>query len=200
MSATEGSGIAAPQARNSRLARCLAAYDDGIRAMSRALEGWFVGLAARLVFAAVLLPYYLNSAATKPGEGVFGVLAPSAGAFAQILPAVAERYVYDTAAIPFLPWHLIVIAGTLAEFVLPILIVAGLFARPAAAGMIAFVLVQTWVDVAFHGAVPGVLFDGQPGDLADQRLLWLFPLLVLAVRGAGAVSLDAFLLRLRGRD
>ena len=29
--------------------------------------GWFVGLSARLVFLAVLLPYYLNSAATKVG-------------------------------------------------------------------------------------------------------------------------------------
>lgn len=199
MSATEGSEIPASRAGGTRLARCLSVYDTGVGAMSRALDGWFVELSARLVFAAVLLPYYLNSAATKPGEGVFGILAPSAGAFAQILPAVAERYVYDTSAIPVLPWHLIVIAGTLAEFVLPVLIVAGLFARPAALGMIAFMLVQTWVDLAFHGAALGAPFDGQPGDLVDQRLLWLFVLGVLAVRGAGAISLDAVLLRRRGR-
>jgi putative oxidoreductase len=36
-------------------------------AVERALEGWFLGLAARFVFAAVLWLYFLNSARTKEG-------------------------------------------------------------------------------------------------------------------------------------
>lgn len=163
----------------------------------KALSGWFVGLSARLLFLAVLLPYYLNSAATKVGPGLFGVFNPTPGAFAQILPPVAERYVYDTAAIPFIPWHAIVIAGTLAEFALPILIVAGLLTRLSALGMIGFVVVQTIVDIAFHGAEAGAWLDRQAVDLLDQRLLWVFPLVMLVAFGAGRVSLDALVLRLK---
>ncbi len=160
------------------------------------LEGWFTGLAARVVFVAVLLPYYFNSALTKPGDGPFGVFAPGAGAFAQILPPIAEQYGYDTSAIPFFPWHLVVILGTVSEFVLPVLITVGLFTRLGALGMMGFVVVQTFVDLAFHGAEAGMLFDGQPTGLLDQRLLWLFALLVLVVHGPGRVSVDAWLRRL----
>ncbi|MBO6804631.1 MAG: DoxX family membrane protein, partial [Thalassospira sp.] len=104
-----------------------------------------IGIASRGLFVLLLLPYYVNSAMTKiDGVGL------SAGAFAQILPPIAEQYLYDTSAIPFFPWHLIVWAGTLGEFVLPILIVVGLFTRLAALGMIGFVVVQTVVDVVFH--------------------------------------------------
>ena len=161
--------------------------------LARRLDGWFIGLAARVVVVAVLLPYYFNSALTKPGEGLFGVFTPAAGAFAQILPSVAEQYGYDTSAIPFMPWHVIVILGTLAEFALPVLIAIGLFTRWRALGLIGFIAVQTFVDLTFHGAAPGMLLDNQPTDLLDHRLLWMFPLLVLAVRGPGRVSLDAWL-------
>ncbi|MCP5151688.1 MAG: DoxX family protein [Ectothiorhodospiraceae bacterium] len=156
-------------------------------------DRWLLGLVARFAFAATLLPYYLASALTKPGEGWLGLLAPAPGAFAQILPPIAEHYVYDTAAIPFFPWHLVVIAGTIAELVLPVMVTVGLLTRWAALAMIGFVLVQTFVDVSFHGAALGVLFDGKPGGLADQRLLWVVPLLVLVLRGAGTVSLDRLL-------
>lgn len=159
------------------------------------LDGWFIGLCARALFVAVLLPYYINSALTKPGEGVFGVFTPGAGAFAQILPPIAEQYSYDTSAIAFVPWHLVVILGTLSEFVLPVLIALGLFTRLGALGMIGFIVVQTAVDVAFHGAAPGMLFNTQPSELLDLRALWLFPLVVLLVNGPGSVSVDAWLRR-----
>ncbi|WP_296997709.1 MULTISPECIES: DoxX family protein [unclassified Thalassospira] len=145
----------------------------------------YVGLGARVLFVVVLLPYYFNSALTKI-DG-FGL---SAGAFAQILPPVAEQYMYDTSAIPFFPWHLIVWAGTIGEFVLPLLIVAGLFTRLAALGMIGFVIVQTVVDVAFHGATLGMLANGLPTELIDQRLLWVSLLAALVFAGGGVVSLD----------
>lgn len=164
-------------------------------AVESSLEGWFIQLGARLMFAATLVVYYLNSAATKLGDGVLGIFVPSSGAFAQILPSIAEQYYYDTSAIPFFPWHLIVIAGTVAEILLPVLIVAGLFTRLAALGMIGFVIVQTVVDIAFHAAEPGAWFDLQAGDLLDQRGLWVFLLLLLVVKGAGAFSVDALLRR-----
>ena len=164
----------------------------------QALDEWVVGLSARLVFAATLIVYYLGSAATKLGDGLFGLFPPSAGAFAQILPPIAEHYSYDVAAIPFFPWHIVVMAGTVAEFVLPILIVLGLLTRLAALGMTGFIIVQTIVDIAFHGAAAGMLFNNQPGELLDTRLLWLFVLAVLIAKGAGTLSLDALIFRKRG--
>ncbi len=164
-------------------------------AVERALEGWFVQLGARLMFAAVLMTYYFNSALTKLGDGLFGLFLPSAGAFAQILPPIAEQYLYDTAAIPFFPWHLIVIAGTIAEILLPVLIVVGLFTRLAALGMIGFVVIQTLVDIAFHAAAAGAWFNVQASELLDQRALWIFLLLLLVVKGAGSFSLDGLLRR-----
>jgi putative oxidoreductase len=87
-----------------------------------------------------------------------------------------------------------VYAGTYAEFVLPALIVLGFLTRIAAAGMIVFVAVQTYVDLNFHGvdaATIGAWFDKEPGStIADQRAFWVFLLLYLVLRGAGAISLD----------
>ncbi|MBE70559.1 MAG: hypothetical protein CMO07_07410 [Thalassospira sp.] len=147
-----------------------------------------IGIASRGLFVLLLLPYYINSAMTKI-DG-FGL---SAGAFAQILPPIAEQYLYDTSAIPFFPWYLIVWAGTLGEFVLPILIVAGLFTRLAALGMIGFVVVQTVVDVVFHGAALGGLANGLPTELIDHRLLWISLLVALVFAGGGKLSVDRFL-------
>lgn len=169
------------------------------RAVEAALEGWFLGLAARLVFAAVLFGYYWNSALTKVGEGAFGFFDLTAGAYVQIVPWAMEAAGYDDTAIGFLPWGALVAAGTYMEFLLPLLIVAGLLTRLAALGMIGFVVVQSWVDVNFHGAdaaTVGALFDRVPSSLIlDQRLLWAFLLSVLVAKGAGAFSLDHALRR-----
>jgi len=147
-----------------------------------------IGIASRGLFVLLLLPYYVNSALTKiDGVGL------SAGAFAQILPPIAEQYLYDTSAIPFFPWHLIVWAGTLGEFVLPVLIVAGLFTRLAALGMIGFVVVQTVVDVVFHGTALGALANGLPTELIDHRLLWISLLVALVFAGGGKLSVDRLL-------
>lgn len=174
-------------------------HDQLFGMLEQALDGWFLELAARFLFAASLMVYYLNSVTTKLGEGLFGLFSPSAGAFAQIVPPVAEEYLYDTAAIPFFPWHLIVIGGTTAELVLPVLIVLGLLTRLSSLAMIGFILVQTIVDVAFHSVATGSWFDNQATGLIDQRAFWIFPLLLLAIRGGGSLSIDAFLQRLRNR-
>mgnify|MGYP006289898473 FL=1 len=181
------------------------AHDRVFGAVERALEGWFLGLAARLIFAAVLFGYYWASALTKIGDGALGVFTVSDGAYMQILPSVMEANGYDSSAIATVPWGLIVAAGTYAEFLLPVLIVLGLLTRLSALGMLVFVAVQSWVDVAFHGvdaATVGALFDRQPGSvILDQRLLWAFLLTVLVVKGPGLVSLDALARRrLLGRE
>ncbi len=94
--------------------------------VERITEGWFLGLFARFVFAAVLWGYFLSSARTKVGEGFFGFFSVSSGAYYQIaLPAV-EAAGGDVNAVAFIPWGLIVTLGTYAEFILPILIVFGL--------------------------------------------------------------------------
>lgn len=174
------------------------------RAAERALDGWFLGLLARLTFAAVLFGYYWNSALTKIGEGPLGFLSITDGAYMQILPSVMEANGYDSSALGFLPWGLIVALGTYAEFLLPVLIVAGLFTRPAALAMLVFVAVQSYVDIAFHAVdaeTVGALFDRAPSaTIMDQRTLWAFLLVTLVVKGGGALSLDALLGRaLRGR-
>lgn len=143
---------------------------------------------ARLVFAAVLLIYYWNSAGLKLDGGLFS---PSAGAFGQIFPKAAEAALYDVTQLTVVQ-RLIIILGTWAEYILPALIVLGLFTRLAALGTIGFILVQTIVDVAGHGVALGSLFDAGQG-LIDERLMWIFLLLVLVIRGAGPLSLDRML-------
>ena len=161
--------------------------------------GWLTGALARLVFAAVLLVYFLNSALTKTGDGIPGLFSVQDNAYFQILPTVVEQFDYDASQVPFIPWGLIVYLGTYSEIILPVLIVLGLFTRIAALGMIGFVLVQSYVDIAFHGVEQetiGAWFDNISGALImDQRALWLFLLVYLVLHGAGRLSLDHLLSR-----
>ena len=151
---------------------------------------------ARFVFAAVLLIYFLRSGVTKLGDGLFGFLFPSAGAYIQIFPKTVEAAGYDTSQLNAFHW-LVTVAGTWAEFILPIAIVIGLFTRLAALGMIGFVAVQSIVDVTGHGVGGkdlGAWFDSASGALImDQRTLWVFLLLVLVAKGAGQLSVDRYL-------
>ncbi len=161
--------------------------------------GWFTGLAARFVFAAVLLVYYLNSASTKVGSGILGFFSIGDNAYYQILPSVVESYGFDASQVPFIPYGIVVIAGTYGEFILPVLIVLGLFTRIAALGMIVFIFVQSFVDIAFHGVdgdTIGAWFDRFSDALIlDQRALWIFLLVFLFVHGPGRISLDHLLSR-----
>lgn len=162
--------------------------------LERATDGWLLGLAGRFVFASVLLTYYLNSFRTKVGEGFSGFFQVQDSAYFQIVPSVVESAGYDTSAVSFIPYGLIVLAGTYTEMLLPILIVLGLFTRIAALGMIGFVFVQSFVDIAFHGVgeeTTGHMFDRFPdAAIFDQRLLWVFLLVVLVIKGPGSISID----------
>ncbi len=181
------------------IARLKGIHDRVFSAIERAADDWFPGLAARLVFSSVLLMFFLNSVATKVGSGFPGILIPGGSAYAQILPKIAEAASYDVSQIAFIPWGLIVTLGTYAEAILPCLILIGLFTRMASLAMIGFIATMTMTDVWAHGLDAksiGALFDGvQDSIVSDQRLLWVFPLVYLTVKGAGMISADALLAR-----
>lgn len=149
---------------------------------------------ARLVFASVLLRFFWASFLTKIAG--FGL---SAGAYIQILPKQFDAAGYDPSQLAW-PLHVVVILGTLAEFTLPLLVTIGLATRPAAIGMIGFLIVMSLTDIYGHGvdaATIGLPFDADPyGKILDQRLLWAFALAVPAMIGGGAFSVDALLARL----
>ena len=153
---------------------------------------------ARLVFAALFAVYYWNSGLTKLGEGYAGLTQPTFNAFAQILPRAAEAASYDITQATTLQ-KAIILGGTWAEFVLPALLILGLFTRPAALGMVIFVVVQTLTDVWGHNAdaaTIGAWFDGKPDSaILDQRALWIMLLLIPFFRGAGPISLDEIIKR-----
>ncbi|MEO0866526.1 MAG: DoxX family membrane protein [Pseudomonadota bacterium] len=143
---------------------------------------------ARFVFLAVFFIYFINSAGTKIEGSIFS---PSAGAFGQIFPKAAEAVLWDVTQMTGFQ-RLVIFLGTVAEYVLPVLIVVGFFTRLAALAMIGFIVVQTVVDVTGHGAALGTWFNNAP-ELIDQRTLWVFLLLVLVIKGAGPISIDRFL-------
>ena len=153
---------------------------------------------ARFIFAAVLLVYYWNSGLTKLGDGFLGFLFPSDGAYIQIFPKAVEAAGYDFSQLGTFHWA-VVVAGTWAEFLLPLAIVLGLFTRLAALGMIGFVTVQTLTDLYGHGGIShegtlGAWFDRFPDAIVlDQRAFWVFVLLYLVFRGGGPLSVDRLL-------
>lgn len=152
---------------------------------------------ARFLFAAILAPYFWVAALTKIDGSPLNL---TFGAYGQIFPRQFEAVGYDIEQMG-LYHHIVVYTGTWAEFLLPALIIAGLFTRLAALGMITFVVVQSLTDLVGHGAwgdgvALGAWFDKNPSSmLLDQRMLWLFLLAVLVIKGAGRLSLDALLWR-----
>ncbi len=158
-------------------------YQDLIARLNRL--DWLVPTLARLTFLAVLFFYFWNSAMLKIDGSIFS---PSAGAFGQIFPKGAEAVVWDVTQMTLFQ-RLVILAGTIAEFVLPVLIILGLLTRLAALAMIGFVAVQTIVDVTGHGVELGSLFDSAQA-LVDQRLMWIFLFAVLVFKGAGPLALD----------
>ena len=171
-------------------------YARSVEAITRVSDAWLLGLLARLTFAAVLFVYFFNSAMTKFDGGPFAI---ADAAYFQIIPPIVEAAGYDASSVSFFPWGLIVYAGSYAEVILPLLILVGLLTRFAAAGMIVFTVVQSYVDIAFHGvdqATIGAWFDNLSGAvILDQRALWVFLFLYLVLKGAGKLSLDFLLTR-----
>ena len=150
-------------------------------------------LAARAVFAGVLLGYFWASGLTK----LDGVFTPTLGAYAQIFPRAMEAAGYDASQMGAIR-TLIVLAGSWAEFILPALIVLGLATRLAALGMIGFTIVQSLTDIVGHKAGPdtiGAWFDRASDALIlDQRAFWMLLFVTLVLKGAGPLSLDRLVL------
>jgi len=156
--------------------------------ITRLTEGWFLSVAARLTFLSVFFFYYLNAFSTKVGEGFTGFFQIQDGAYYQIVPGAMDAESVSIFS------HLVVFFGTYMEIILPCLIIIGLLTRAAALGMIGYMFVQTYVDINFHGIdekTLGAMFDRFPDALvADQRLLWVFVMVVLVIKGGGYLSLD----------
>lgn len=176
-------------------------------ALQRNLENWMLGLLARLTFASVLLFYFWHSGTRKleafqrgAEGGLLEHFTVSGNVFGQMAPKAFEAVTYDASALGT-PYWIMAYSGTYAEFLLPLMIVIGFMTRIAAAGMIVFVIVQSYVDITGHGVddkTIGMPFDRiQDSAIVDQRLLWVFPLVYLVVRGAGTVSLDHLFSRRR---
>jgi putative oxidoreductase len=163
---------------------------------SLARQTWVLPTLARLVFAGVLVGYFWASGMTKLGDGIFGFLNPSVGAYAQIFPKAFAAVSYDSTQLGVFHWA-VVVAGTISEFILPLLIILGLLTRLAALGMIGFVVVQSLTDLYGHGGIEhaatlGAWFDRLPdGLILDQRAFWVLALITLVIKGAGPISVDA---------
>lgn len=151
-------------------------------------DDWLLPTLARAVFLAVFFFYFLSSAGTKIEGSIFS---PSAGAFGQIFPKAAEAVLWDVSQLTFVQ-RIVIFLGTVAEYVLPVLIVIGLLTRLSALAMIGFIVVQTLVDVTGHGVALGTFFNNAP-ELIDQRALWVFLMLVLVIKGPGPLSVDRLL-------
>lgn len=177
------------------MTKLLKLHDSIFAAISRAAGNWFIPTLARFAFVAVLLKYFWGSAMTKLGSGIGGIFNLDPNGYVQIFPKKMEMLGYDPSGLGII-YKLIAIAGTWAEFILPALILIGLFTRLAALGMIGFVTVQTWVDVTGHGAKIGSWLNNSSGELiADQRLLWFTIFAIMIIKGAGPLSLDRLLKR-----
>jgi len=178
----------------------LLSFYDRLAATANRAAGPLLPTLARFTFAAVLLIYYWNSGLTKLGDGFFGFLSPSSGGYVQIFPKAMEAVGYSSSQLGVFHWA-VVTAGTWAEFILPLLIVIGLFTRLAAIGMIGFVALQTLTDLFGHGVISeaatlGAWFDRVPDSVIfDQRAFWVLTLTVLVLKGAGPLSLDRLLSR-----
>jgi putative oxidoreductase len=169
----------------------IALYDRTTHALNASADSILPTL-ARFVFAATLMFYFWNSGLTKFDGTPFS---PGVGGYAQVFPKAMEAVGYDISQMSIFHWA-VVVAGTLAEFILPLLIVA-------AFGMIGFVIVQSLTDLYGHGGIAhtetlGAWFDGLPtGTILDQRAFWMVVLVTLVLKGAGPLSLDRLLSRNR---
>jgi putative oxidoreductase len=85
--------------------------------------------------------------------------------------------------VPLLPPQLAAVCGTFGELFFPVLLVLGLFTRFGALGLFA---VNAMAVISYWHVLGG---EGYEAALA-QHVLWGYMLAVIAVCGAGAVSLD----------
>jgi putative oxidoreductase len=95
--------------------------------------------------------------------------------------------------VPLLPPTLAAVFGTAGELIFPVLLMLGLFGRLSALGLQA-------VNVLAVVSYAHVLFQEGFAAAIGQHYLWGYVLVVLAVYGPGAWSLDNWLLARRAPD
>lgn len=116
----------------------------------RALNSGLMSLLVRFAFLAVMFLWLWNSAVSKVYSARDGFsFFPKIGAYGQMFPKQLEAVGYDVTQLSVF-YKVVAFVGTWGEFVLPILIIIGLFTRTAAFGMIAFVAVLSFVDIYGH--------------------------------------------------
>jgi putative oxidoreductase len=92
----------------------------------------------------------------------------------------------DEYHVPLLPPVVAAVAGTFGELFFPVLLVLGLFARVGAVGLFA---VNAMALISYWHVLGGDDFAAARG----QHYLWGFMTLIIAVCGAGGISLDGWL-------
>jgi putative oxidoreductase len=83
-------------------------------------------------------------------------------------------------AVPVLNFEVATYLATFGEIVLPILLVTGLFARKAALGL----FIVNYIAV--------ISFEDLPAAAFNEHILWGTLMLLVAIWGAGKLSLDSF--------
>jgi putative oxidoreductase len=95
--------------------------------------------------------------------------------------------------VPVLPPAAAAVAGTFGELFFPVLLILGLYTRVGAFGLFA---VNALALISYWHVLGGDDFAAARG----QHYLWGFMALVIAMCGAGAISLDALLERRSARS
>jgi putative oxidoreductase len=93
--------------------------------------------------------------------------------------------------VPLLPPAMAAVVGTFGELFFPVLVILGLAGRIGAIGLFA---VNAMAVISYAHVLYSEGFEAAIG----QHYLWGFMLIMLAVYGAGALSLDRLLARLKG--
>jgi putative oxidoreductase len=88
--------------------------------------------------------------------------------------------------VPLLPPAFAAAIGTFGELVFPLMLIVGLFTRIGALGLFA---VNAMAVVSYWHVIGGEGFEAA----VAQHVLWGFMLAVIAVTGAGGISLDSWL-------
>jgi putative oxidoreductase len=146
------------------------AYDRGVAMISGKLAESLILLFVRVAFAGI----FWRSGRTKVEEG----------SWLSISDTTYFLFQEEYAGLP-LPADLSVPLATYAEHFFPILLVLGLFTRFSAAALLVMTLV--------------IQFFVYPEAWWGVHAIWAALALVLIARGGGALSLDAALLKARGK-
>ena len=146
-------------------AAALTRYDAAVRSLSGRVPEGLVLLLVRIALGGI----FWRSGQTKVAEGTWF----------QLTDTTYELFRTEYAGVPLLPHDLAAVLANAAEHVLPALLLAGLFTRFSALGLLGMTLViQLFV---------------YPDAWWPEHSLWVGLALILILRGGGLLSLDALL-------